>query len=108
GRTSSTIGPLREQRMVFVTDPAPLTWMTSSRCCAGSHRPSYRKQFGWAGWAGRNERVAWGCTNNICSQRDLYQEKTDPAQDAAKLDATVPGKQFGWAGWAGRNEGDHG
>jgi penicillin amidase len=28
---------------------------------------------------GRNERVAWGCTNNICSQRDLYLEKTDPA-----------------------------
>jgi penicillin amidase len=27
---------------------------------------------------GRNEHVAWGCTNNICSQRDLYQEKTDP------------------------------
>jgi penicillin amidase len=27
---------------------------------------------------GRNERVAWGVTNNICSQRDLYQEKTDP------------------------------
>lgn len=28
---------------------------------------------------GRNERVAWGITNNICSQRDLYQERTDPA-----------------------------
>jgi penicillin amidase len=28
---------------------------------------------------GRNPRVGWGCTNNICSQRDLYQEKTDPA-----------------------------
>ncbi len=28
---------------------------------------------------GRNQHVAWGCTNNICSQRDLYQEKTDPA-----------------------------
>ena len=28
---------------------------------------------------GRNERVAWGITNNICSQRDLYQEKTDSA-----------------------------
>jgi len=27
---------------------------------------------------GRNERVAWGITNNICSQRDLYQEKIDP------------------------------
>ncbi|MBY0527225.1 MAG: penicillin acylase family protein [Gemmataceae bacterium] len=28
---------------------------------------------------GRTERVAWGCTNNICSQRDLYEEKTDTA-----------------------------
>jgi penicillin amidase len=28
---------------------------------------------------GRNERVAWGMTNNICSLRDLYQEQTDPA-----------------------------
>jgi penicillin G amidase len=27
---------------------------------------------------GRNRRVAWGITNNICSQRDLYQEQTDP------------------------------
>jgi penicillin amidase len=25
---------------------------------------------------GRNQRVAWGCTNNICSQRDLYLERT--------------------------------
>jgi penicillin amidase len=28
---------------------------------------------------GRNERVAWGITNNICSLRDLYQEQTDSA-----------------------------
>jgi penicillin amidase len=28
---------------------------------------------------GRNEDVAWGITNNICSLRDLYQERTDPA-----------------------------
>jgi penicillin amidase len=28
---------------------------------------------------GRNEHVAWGCTNNICAQRDLYQEQIDPA-----------------------------
>ncbi len=27
---------------------------------------------------GRNASVAWGITNNICSQRDLYQERTDP------------------------------
>lgn len=26
---------------------------------------------------GRNARVAWGITNNICSQRDLYLERTD-------------------------------
>jgi len=26
---------------------------------------------------GRNENIAWGITNNICSQRDLYMEKTD-------------------------------
>jgi len=28
---------------------------------------------------GRNDHIAWGITNNICSQRDLYLEKTDPA-----------------------------
>lgn len=27
---------------------------------------------------GRNEHMAWGVTNNICSQRDLYQEQTSP------------------------------
>lgn len=28
---------------------------------------------------GKNPEVAWGITNNICSLRDLYQERTDPA-----------------------------
>lgn len=28
---------------------------------------------------GRNLHVAWGITNNICSLRDLYQERMDPA-----------------------------
>ncbi|HIC16011.1 MAG TPA: penicillin acylase family protein [Gemmatimonadetes bacterium] len=27
---------------------------------------------------GRNEKVAWGLTNNICAQRDLYREKENP------------------------------
>ena len=27
---------------------------------------------------GRNDRVAWGLTNNICAQRDLYQERENP------------------------------
>src|SRR5205807_1999041 len=34
---------------------------------------------------GRNRHVAWGCTNNICSLRDLYQEKTDPAHPGCFL-----------------------
>jgi penicillin amidase len=34
---------------------------------------------------GRNEQVAWGITNNICSQRDLYQEKTDAAHPGCFL-----------------------
>jgi len=29
---------------------------------------------------GRNRDVAWGITNNICSQRDLYQERTEPGR----------------------------
>jgi penicillin amidase len=27
---------------------------------------------------GKNQNAAWGITNNICSQRDLYQERTSP------------------------------
>jgi penicillin amidase len=34
---------------------------------------------------GRNEHVAWGITNNICSLRDLYQERTDPAHHGCFL-----------------------
>jgi penicillin amidase len=34
---------------------------------------------------GRTAGVAWGCTNNICSQRDLYQEKTDSAHPGCFL-----------------------
>jgi penicillin amidase len=34
---------------------------------------------------GRNRRVAWGITNNICSLRDLYQEREDPAHSGCFL-----------------------
>ena len=34
---------------------------------------------------GRNEHVAWGITNNICSQRDLYLERTEPGNPDAFL-----------------------
>jgi penicillin G amidase len=34
---------------------------------------------------GRTPQVAWGITNNICSQRDLYLERTDPAHPGCFL-----------------------
>ena len=34
-------------------------------------------------WFGRNRHVAWGLTNNICSQRDLYREKADGGSPGA-------------------------
>jgi len=34
---------------------------------------------------GANRKVGWAITNNICSQRDLYQEKTDPAKPGCFL-----------------------
>ncbi len=34
---------------------------------------------------GANRRVGWAITNNICSQRDLYQEKTDAGHPGAFL-----------------------
>ena len=34
---------------------------------------------------GRNERVAWGLTNNICAQRDLYQEREDAGHPGSFL-----------------------
>lgn len=45
---------------------------------------------------GRNERVAWGITNNICSQRDLYQERTDPRHPGcfAFADAWEPAREL--------------
>src|SRR5439155_19730556 len=48
--------------------------------CGGSFNVAGASYTGMPGvLIGRNERVAWGITNNICSQRDLYQEKTEPA-----------------------------
>lgn len=48
--------------------------------CGGSFNTTGAAYMGMpAIMLGRNERATWGITNNICSQRDLYQEKTDPA-----------------------------
>lgn len=46
--------------------------------CGGSYNVAGMAYVGMpAIMFGRNERIAWGATNNICSQRDLYQERTD-------------------------------
>ncbi|MDA1055927.1 MAG: penicillin acylase family protein [Planctomycetota bacterium] len=47
---------------------------------------------------GRNEHVAWGITNNICSLRDLYQEQTDPDHPGCFL---FDGQ---WEPWRERHE----
>ncbi|MFN9373202.1 MAG: penicillin acylase family protein [Planctomycetaceae bacterium] len=47
---------------------------------------------------GRTPRVAWGITNNICSLRDLYQERTDPAHPGCFLFGD------GWEPWHERVE----
>mgnify|MGYP002622784610 CR=1 FL=1 len=54
--------------------------------CGGSYNVTGMTYVGMpAIMFGQNEQVAWGCTNNICSQRDLYQERTDPDHPGAFL-----------------------
>ena len=61
-------------------------------CWYGVHLRSPSLRVAGTGYAGvpavmigRNQRVAWGVTNNICSQRDLYREKTDPGHPGCFL-----------------------
>jgi penicillin amidase len=63
-----------------------VSWWYEVHLCGGSFHVAGMAYAGVPGvMFGRNERVAWGCTNNICSQRDLYQEKTDPAHPGCFL-----------------------
>ncbi len=57
-----------------------VSWWYEVHLCGGSFHVAGMAYAGVpAVMFGRTPRVAWGCTNNICSQRDLYQERTDPA-----------------------------
>ena len=47
---------------------------------------------------GRNQQVAWGITNNICSLRDLYREQTDAEHPGCFLFDGV------WEPWRERSE----
>ncbi|MBX3437342.1 MAG: penicillin acylase family protein [Planctomycetaceae bacterium] len=54
--------------------------------CGGSFNTAGMAYIGMpAILVGRNERVAWAITNNICSLRDLYQERIDPAHPGCFL-----------------------
>jgi penicillin G amidase len=77
GRRSSSGQPL------VASDPHvpfdAVSWWYEVHLCGGSFHVAGMAYAGVPGvMFGRTERIAWGCTNNICSQRDLYQEKTDP------------------------------
>lgn len=70
-------------RPLLASDPHIAFGTTScwyeARLCGGSFDVAGIAYVGIpAVMLGRNKNVAWGITNNICSQRDLYQERTDP------------------------------
>lgn len=78
GRRTATGAPL------LASDPhiafeAVSCWY-EAHLCGGSFNVAGMTYVGMpAIMFGRNERVAWGITNNICSLRDLYQERTSDA-----------------------------
>ncbi|HVX10978.1 MAG TPA: penicillin acylase family protein [Pirellulales bacterium] len=77
-------------RPLLASDPhiafAAVSCWYEAHLCGGSFNVAGMTYVGMpAVMFGRNERVAWGCTNNICAQRDLYQERTDPAHPGCFL-----------------------
>ncbi len=79
GRRTTTGAPL------LASDPhiafeAVSCWY-EAHLCGGSFNVAGMTYVGMpAIMFGRNEQAAWGITNNICSLRDLYQERTDDSQ----------------------------
>lgn len=63
-----------------------LSWWYEAHLCGGSFNMTGATYIGVPSFLlGRNQQVTWGFTNNICSQRDLYQEQTDPAHPGCFL-----------------------
>jgi penicillin amidase len=76
-----------------------VSWWYQVRLCGGSFHVAGMAYAGVPGVLfGRTERVAWGCTNNICSQRDLYKEVTDVGHPGCFL---YDGR---WEPWREREE----
>ena len=77
-------------RPLLASDPhiafAAVSCWYEVHLCGGSFNVAGMAYAGMPGvMFGRNENVAWGCTNNLCSQRNLYQEKTDAAHPGSFL-----------------------
>ena len=92
GSNNWVIGPSRSASGGGMVASDPHIAFGSPCCWYQVHLVGGRYNVAGSGYAGapgiifgRNLRVAWGITNNISSQRDLYQERTDPAHPGAFL-----------------------
>ena len=92
GSNNWVVGPSRSVSGGALVVSDPHIAFGSPCCWYQAHLVGGRFNMAGAGYAGapgiifgRNRRVAWGITNNISSQRDLYQERTDPAHPGAFL-----------------------
>ncbi len=92
GSNNWVIGPSRSTSGGAMVASDPHIAFGAPNCWYQAHLVGGRFNVAGAGYAGapgiligRNLRVAWGITNNISSQRDLYQERTDPAHPGAFL-----------------------
>ena len=92
GSNNWVIGPSRSVSGGALVSSDPHIAFGAPCCWYQAHLVGGRFNVAGAGYAGapgilfgRNRRVAWGITNNISSQRDLYQERTDPAHPGTFL-----------------------
>ena len=90
GSNNWVIGPSRSASGAAMVASDPHIAFGAPNCWYQAHLVGGRFNVAGAGYAGapgilfgRNRRVAWGITNNISSQRDLYQERTDPTRPGA-------------------------
>ena len=92
GSNNWVIGPSRSVSGGAMVASDPHIAFGAPCCWYQAHLVGGQFNVAGAGYAGapgilfgRNLRVAWGITNNISSQRDLYQERTNPAHPDAFL-----------------------
>ena len=92
GSNNWVLGPRRSASGAAMVASDPHIAFGAPNCWYQAHLVGGRYNVAGAGYAGapgiligRNLRVAWGITNNISSQRDLYRERTDAAHPGAFL-----------------------